>query len=186
MNRELKKSRLVAGAEIDGVILKKLDEHKDYRGSFTEIFNHRWNLDLDAVQWSLVRSAANVYRGMHFHKRHDEYFCLIQGECELGLKDMRSDSPTYLEWSKYELHGEDLAALVFPRGLLHGWYFPVASVHAQSVSESYVDYGKDDNWGVVWNDPDIGVPWSFDDPIVSHRAQDFPDLDSFKKAIAPF
>lgn len=186
MESEEKKSRLIAGTEIDGVVLKKLAEHQDHRGSFTEIFNHRWNLDLNAVQWSLVKSETNVYRGMHFHKRHDEYFCLIQGKCELGLKDMRSNSPTYLHWSLYELYGEDLAALVFPRGLLHGWYFHAPSIHAQSVSESYVDYGKDDNWGVVWNNPELGIPWSFKDPIVSKRAGDFPDLKSFIQGIAPF
>jgi dTDP-4-dehydrorhamnose 3,5-epimerase len=186
MIKAVKESRLIAGTEIFGVTLKKLKEHQDYRGSFTEIFNHRWDLDLEAVQWSLVKSEANVYRGMHFHKRHDEYFCLIQGKCELGLKDMRTESPTYLQWSLYELWAEDLAALVFPRGLLHGWYFFVPSIHAQSVSESYVDYGKDDNWGVVWNDPDLGIPWSFNDPKVSHRAGDFPDLESFIAGIAPF
>jgi dTDP-4-dehydrorhamnose 3,5-epimerase len=186
MGTSLKSSRLIAGTEIHGVFLKKLTEHKDFRGSFTEIFNHHWDLNLDAVQWSLVKSMANVFRGMHFHKRHDEYFCLIEGKCELGLKDMRSDSPTYLQWSLYELHGDDLAALIFPRGLLHGWYFPISSVHAQSVSESYIDYGKDDNMGVVWNDPNLGIPWSFETPIVSNRAGDFPDLDSFIKGIAPF
>jgi len=186
MSVKLKKSRMKAGSQISGVVLRHLAENKDYRGSFTEIFNHRWNLDLDAVQWSLVKSEANVYRGMHFHKRHDEYFCLIHGKCELGLKDMRSDSPTYLQWSQYELWAEDLTALIFPRGLLHGWYFPEPSIHAQSVSESYVDYGKDDNWGVVWNDPDLGIPWSFDEPIVSNRAGDFPDLKSFIAGIAPF
>jgi dTDP-4-dehydrorhamnose 3,5-epimerase len=99
MKTSLRESRLVAGIEIHGVTLKKLTEHKDNRGSFTEIFNHRWDLGLHAVQWSLVKSSVNVFRGMHFHKRHDEYFCLVDGKCELGLKDMRSDSPTYLQWS---------------------------------------------------------------------------------------
>ncbi|MBY5952696.1 dTDP-4-dehydrorhamnose 3,5-epimerase family protein [Algoriphagus marincola] len=183
---EAKKSRLIAGQEIEGVVLKTLKENIDYRGSFTEVFNHRWNLDLNAVQWSYVKSESNVFRGLHFHKRHDEYFCIVSGHCELGLKDMRPDSPTYLNWQLYELFGDDLAALVFPRGLLHGWYFFTPSVHLQSVSESYVDYGKDDNWGVYWNDKDLGIPWSFTDPIISTRASDFPDLLSFINAIGAF
>jgi dTDP-4-dehydrorhamnose 3,5-epimerase len=179
-------SRQIAGGDIDGVVLKKLKENVDLRGSFTEVYNHRWNIDLDAVQWSYVKSEANVFRGLHFHKRHDEYFCLVSGHSQLGLKDMRPNSPTYLNWQLYDLHGDDLAALIFPRGLLHGWYFFTKSLHLQSVSESYVDYGKDDNWGVYWNDPDLGFPWSFTDPVISTRAGDFPDLPSFIEAIGDF
>lgn len=179
-------SKQVSGGHIDGVVLKSLKENHDDRGSFTEIFNHRWEMDLNAVQWSLVKSDQNVYRGMHFHKRHDEYFCLIEGHCQLGLKDMRPHSPTYLSSALFELRGEDLAALIFPRGLLHGWYFFTKSVHIQSVSESYVDYGKDDNWGCAWNDPELGIPWSFENPLVSTRAGDFPNLKSFISGIGSF
>lgn len=179
-------SKQVAGLEIEGVVLKRLKENIDPRGSFTEVYNHRWDLDLQAVQWSYVKSEANVFRGLHFHKRHDEYFSLVSGHAQLGLKDMRPDSPTYLNWQLFDLHGDDMAALIFPRGLLHGWYFFTPSVHLQSVSESYVDYGKDDNWGVYWNDSDLGFPWSFTDPIISTRASDFPDLDSFIEAIGRF
>ena len=179
-------SKKIAGAEIAGVVLKNLKENEDYRGSFTEVYNHRWNLELEAVQWSYVKSEANVFRGLHFHKRHDEYFCLVSGHCQLGLKDMRPNSPTYLNWQLYELHGSDLSALIFPRGLLHGWFFFKPSIHLQSVSESYVDYGKDDNWGVYCKDPALGIPWGFTHPVLSNRASDFPTLDSFIEAIGDF
>jgi dTDP-4-dehydrorhamnose 3,5-epimerase len=176
----------IGGSEIDGVVFKQLKENEDHRGSFTEVYNHRWDLELEAVQWSYVKSEANVFRGLHFHKRHDEYFCLVSGHCQLGLKDMRPNSPTYLNWQLYDLHGSDLSALIFPRGLLHGWYFFTPSVHLQSVSESYVDYGKDDNWGVYWKDPALGIPWGFTHPVISNRASDFPTLDSFIEAIGDF
>jgi dTDP-4-dehydrorhamnose 3,5-epimerase len=179
-------SSLISGSQIDGVVLKNLKENADERGSFTEVFNHRWNLDLNAVQWSFVKSEPNVYRGMHFHKRHDEYFCLVEGHSQVGLKDMRPNSPTYLDWSLYDLRGQNLAALIFPRGLLHGWYFFTKSVHLQSVSESYLDYGKDDNWGCNWNDPELGIPWDFTNPVMSTRAGDFPTLKSFIEAVGDF
>lgn len=178
-----KTSRLISGEEIYQTELKKVKEHKDYRGSFSEIFQEYWNTCIEPVQWSLVKSKENVFRGMHLHKRHDEYFCLLTGHCLLALKDIRSGSPTEGAYSLYELFEEDLAALSFPKGLLHGWYFYTPSIHVQAVSEAYVDYGKDDNHGVIWNAPDLGIPWPMDEVVLSERAQDFPTEAELKDSL---
>lgn len=168
------KSRLVSGQTLNEVELFVLDEKKDDRGSFVEVFQKSWDSCIDPVQWSAVRSSPGVFRGMHLHKRHDEYFCLIQGHCLVGLKDLRSGSPTDGEYSLYELYGSDMAALTFPRGILHGWYFLESSTHLQAVSESYMDYGKDDNWGCKWNAPDLNIPWPMESVTLSSRASEFP------------
>ncbi|CCH54429.1 Spore coat polysaccharide biosynthesis protein spsL [Fibrisoma limi BUZ 3] len=167
---------LSAGQPLAGVDCKSLTEHQDQRGSFTEVFQQYWSTCLTPTQWSLVRSEPNVFRGMHLHQRHDEYFCLIEGHCLVGLYDARPDSPTRNQWALYELFGTDLKAIVFPRGLLHGWYFFTPSVHLQAVSESFVDYGHDDNHGCRWDDPDLGITWGITDPILSDRANSFPPL----------
>lgn len=170
-----KKSSLKSGRKISGVDLTSINEHCDDRGSFSEIFRNEWKTAINPVQWSAVRSNKNVLRGMHLHLRHDEYFCLVQGHCIVVLKDIRPDSPTHGHFSIYELFDSDLAALTFPRGIIHGWYFIEKSTHIQAVSESYSDYGKDDNWGVFWGAKDLGIPWPKIDPIVSQRSSDFPD-----------
>ncbi len=170
------KSVLVSGDTIADSALVDLSENKDFRGSFTEIFQRNWNTVLDPVQWSMVKSEENVFRGMHFHRRHDEYFCLIQGSCYLGLKDLRPKSETYGCVSLYFLSCRSLKSLIFPRGVLHGWYFPEPSIHIQAVSESYLDYGQEDNFGCRWDDPAIGIEWPFQNPILSTRAQDFGSL----------
>ncbi len=175
-------SSLIDGKVIDQSRLVKLNEHKDPRGSFTEIFQKNWGTVIDPVQWSFVKSEPHVFRGMHYHNRHDEYFCLIQGSCYLGLKDMRKDSPTYMQHALYYLTENDLAALTFPSGVMHGWYFPEKSLHIQSVSEAYVDYGKDDNFGCKWDDPDLGIPWPFEKVVLSERARNFGLL----KDLPPF
>ena len=169
-------SSLIAGKQIQGARLKFLDEHKDYRGSFIEIFEQKEDIGVKPTQWSLVKSEANVFRGMHLHKRHDEYFCITQGACLVGLKDIRPESPTYFQSSLYQLSGNDLASLVFPKGVLHGWYFFEPSIHIQAVSESYRDYGHDDNWGCYWGDPELDIPWNFENPVISERSKNFPNL----------
>ncbi|MEQ8713916.1 MAG: dTDP-4-dehydrorhamnose 3,5-epimerase family protein [Cyclobacteriaceae bacterium] len=179
----MKQSKLISGKKIQDCQFVLLDEKSDHRGSFTEVFQKHWNTCLDPVQWSFVRSEAEVFRGMHLHLRHDEYFCLTQGHCYLGLKDLREDSTTYGAYSLYELFEDSLAALVFPRGLLHGWYFTKPSLHIQAVSESYIDYGKDDNWGCRWDAPDLGIPWPFKSSRLSKRAQGFPDVKTLHEVI---
>ena len=89
MKAAIAESRIISGSPIADSELIKLIEHPDSRGSFTEVFVKKWGTILDPVQYSVVKSEAEVLRGMHFHRRHDECFCLIKGHCYLGLKDMR-------------------------------------------------------------------------------------------------
>lgn len=177
----MSESRLISGEEIQDCQFRILDERKDHRGSFTEVFQKHWGTCLEPAQWSFVKSEPKVFRGMHLHLRHDEYFCLVSGHGYLGLKDLREDSNTYGAYSLYELFGDSLAALVFPRGLLHGWCYTEPSFHIQAVSESYIDYGKDDNWGCKWNAEGLDIPWPIDDVVLSGRADTFPELNILTK-----
>ena len=179
-------SSLISGSPIDGVELRKLTEHTDHRGSFAEVFQRHWGTCMAPVQWSVVKSAPQVFRGMHLHLRHDEYFSLLTGHAYVGLKDVRKGSPTDGVYALYELHADDIAAIIFPRGLLHGWYFLEPSIHLQAVSEAYADYHSDDNWGVYWNAADLGIPWPFKTATVSHRAGDFPTEAQLRQEVTAF
>lgn len=174
-------SRQVAGGQIVGVEFKIFRVNADHRGCFTEVFQEHWGMCLKPVQWSIVHSKPGVFRGMHLHRRHGEYFAVVSGRACVGLKDMRPGSPTEGVWSLFELTGVQLACVVIPFGLLHGWYFPEQTIHLQAVSEAYVDYHKDDNLGCQWNDPDLGIPWPQKEAILGSRAQGFP---SFKELAA--
>lgn len=177
------KSTQIAGTQLHQVKLVSLKEHKDSRGSFTEIFQDHWGTVLKPVQWSVVKSEANVFRGMHYHQRHDEYFCLIDGHCVLGLRDLRAGSPTQHQSALFELFGDDPAALIFPKGMLHGWYFHTPALHIQSVSEAYVDYGGDDNWRCAWDDPELELPWGIENPILTDAASNAPSLRTLVAAL---
>ncbi|MGJ8661298.1 MAG: dTDP-4-dehydrorhamnose 3,5-epimerase family protein [Bacteroidota bacterium] len=177
------KSEQVAGAKIDGVDFRKLKMNHDDRGTFTEVFQKSWDTVITPCQWSAVTSKANTLRGCHLHMRHDEYFCLLSGEVTLGLRDERPDSATYGHWQMYRLYGEDLAALTFPVGIIHGWYFHKLSTHIQAVSESYVDYGTDDNFGVHWSDKELEIPWDFTNPLIAERSANFGSLSELREQI---
>lgn len=169
-------SKQLAGSNLQGVELRELNEACDNRGSFTETFADHWGVGISPMQWSMVRSENHVLRGLHIHQRHNEYFCLIEGHCLVGLYDARLTSSTYKHYALYELFGTDLKAIIFPAGLLHGWYFYTPSIHLQAVSESYDTYGCDDNFGCRWDDPAVSIPWGISNPILSKRAANFPPL----------
>jgi dTDP-4-dehydrorhamnose 3,5-epimerase len=165
-----------AGHPLLGVHLFRLDQNPDERGSFTEIFQQHWESSIEPVQWSAVKSEPGVLRGMHLHLRHDELFCLIQGRCLVGLRDLRRDSPTHGLSCLLDLNADQMTTLTFPRGILHGWYFSQSSIHLQAVSETFSKYHDDDNWGCAWNDPDLQIPWGFSSAAISARAARFPKL----------
>ena len=176
MGAVVERAFLKAGGVIAGARLRPLDVKRDARGSFTEIFYSSWDTGIAPAQWSLVRSAPGVLRGMHLHRRHDEYFLVVAGRASVGLKDLRPGSPTHGVSSLYELDGELPACLSFPRGILHGWYFHAETLHVQAVSETYSEYGEDDNLGCHWSDPALGIPWPERPTLVAARAAAFPPL----------
>lgn len=173
-------SELSSGIALDGVKLVRLARNEDERGAFTEVFCAHWDSGIDPSQWSLVESEAGVLRGMHVHRRHDEYFMVISGRVTVGLRDLRPDSPTLDKVATYELTSPD-CFVSFPRGLAHGWLFHEKTIHLQSVSESYVDYNLDDNLGCAWNDPELGIEWPFEPTIISPKAAAFPSLKPFQR-----
>lgn len=168
---------LRAGHALNGVVLRTLQGNRDHRGCFTEFHSDRWANPFAPAQWSLVESRPGTLRGMHLHRRHDESVLLIQGRVFVGLRDIRPGSPTEHRSALYELCGDDRAAILFPRGLVHGWYFTEPSVHIQAVSETYPEYHGDDNLGCHWSDPALEIPWPGRPSLVAERADAFPGLD---------
>jgi len=168
--------RYLSGRPLAGVRIQPLSAHHDARGSFMEVFQDYWQGPIDPVQWSVVHSRRNVIRGPHIHLGHDEYFMTVRGRALVGLRDIRPDSPTRDTSCLIEIAAESPAAVLFPRGLLHGWYFPEETIHLQAVSESYRDYHANDNLGCCWSDPELEIPWPCTDPILSERAEQFLSL----------
>jgi dTDP-4-dehydrorhamnose 3,5-epimerase len=177
------KEALRSGIPLHGVELRRLQPNRDERGAFTEIFSQEWRLGIAPTQWSVVATVARALRGMHLHLRHDEYFCAVQGKCCVGLYDLRPESPTRGQHALIELEGDELACLVFPSGLVHGWYFFEDSLHLQAVSESYVSYHPDDNLTCYWADKTLSIPWPDTSPIVSQRAANAPSLEELARIV---
>jgi len=169
---------------IAGVSLFLLAVHPDSRGSFTEVFRQEWlPPGAQMLQANLSRSRAGVLRGLHFHRRQADYWCISSGKALVGLFDLRRGSPTAGKRAEIRLDaGEGSRSLYIPKGVAHGFYAET-DVLLQYLVDQY--YTGGDEFGVAWDDPDVGIEWPARDPILSDRDRSNPPLaDVLKDATA--
>ena len=148
---------------IEGLCVIEPAVHGDSRGYFMETYNandmKEAGLDVLFVQDNQSMSTKGVLRGLHFQKQYPQakLVRVIKGAVFDVAVDMRAGSPTY---GKY--HGEILTAdnrkqFFVPRGFAHG--FLVLSDTAEFCYKCDDFYHPNDEGGVAWNDPDIGIQW---------------------------
>src|SRR5258705_5913212 len=111
-----------------GFKLQARPTHLDERGGLTELFREEWDLGPKAHQWNMVRSHANVLRGVHVHREHVDYLAMTSGEMVLGLHYLRPDSRTHRLSVTLRLQSEDIHLASIPCVVAHGFSFPEAAV----------------------------------------------------------
>ncbi len=163
----------------DGVALHRLEPHADARGVFTELFRDSWGLEVAPVQWNVVRSEANVLRGVHAHWRHADYLTVVAGRATIGLHDLREGSPTEGLGTAVELIADAAAALAIPTGVAHGFFFHEPSIHIYGVSH---EWDPSDELGCRWDDPALGITWPCAAPLLSERDRDLGPLSELRDA----
>lgn len=137
--------------------------HGDSRGYFMETYNrrdmHAAGLDVTFVQDNQSMSRKGVLRGLHFQKNHPQckLVRVIRGEVFDVAVDLREGSETFGRWHGELLSAQNRRQLLVPRGFAHG--FLVLSDEAEFCYKCDDFYHPDDEGGLAWNDPCIGVVW---------------------------
>ena len=169
---------------LSGVVIVKNRVFADDRGFFMETYNQKRfdsvGLPSNFVQDNHSRSTKGVVRGLHYQ------FPLWQGKLVRVLSgaiydvavDIRPDSTTYGQWYGVELNDENHLQLYIPPGFAHG--FATLSDSADVTYKCTSMYKAEDDAGIAWNDPDIGVDWPVDDPIVSDKDANAPRLSQIQ------
>lgn len=160
---------------IEGVHLIPLTPHPDSRGSFTEVYRRELVPGMrEMLQGNLSLSYANVLRGLHFHRRQADYWCVLTGTAFVGLFDLRVGSPTEGKKAEITMVAEEQRhGLYIPKGVAHGFYAQT-DIQLQYLVDQY--FTGEDEFGVMWNDLDLGIEWPGRDPILSERDQANPSL----------
>jgi dTDP-4-dehydrorhamnose 3,5-epimerase len=170
---------------IEGVKLAPLTAHADDRGAVTEIMRRTWIEGArEMVQSNLSVSRANVLRGVHFHRKQADYWCFLSGTGFVGLSDLRPGSPTEGKAAGIRIPADEgLRGLYIPRGVAHGFYAETALQLLYFVDEPYTG---EDEFGVAWDDPDLGIDWPVRDPMLSERDRSNPSLAEARPDAPPY
>ena len=158
---QIKVEKNMAG--IEGLCVIEPAVHGDSRGYFMETYNRQdmeeAGIDINFVQDNQSMSTKGVLRGLHFQKHFPQckLVRVIRGAVYDVAVDLRSGSGTYGKWYGIELTEENKKQFLIPRGFAHG--FLVLSDTAEFCYKCDDFYHANDEGGLAWNDPEIGIRW---------------------------
>ena len=148
---------------IEGLCVITPTVHGDNRGYFMETYSQRdmeeAGFRIPFVQDNQSMSVKGVLRGLHFQKQYPQtkLVRVIRGEVFDVAVDLRSASPTFGKWHGEILTEENRRQFLIPRGFAHG--FLVLSDTAEFFYKCDDFYHPNDEGGMAWNDPAIGIIW---------------------------
>ena len=165
--------------DLPGVVIIEPRVFNDARGFFFESYNaERYaQAGLPAfVQDNHSGSIPGTIRGLHYQFRRPQgkLVRVIRGLVWDVAVDIRRGSATFGRWVGVELSADNRRQLYIPPGFAHGFCVPKEPVEYEYKCTTY--YAPDDERGVRWNDPALGISWPVRDPIMSDRDRAWPRL----------
>lgn len=148
---------------IEGLYLIHPKVFGDNRGYFMETYNYNdykaAGIDMEFVQDNQSASKKGVLRGLHFQLNYpqDKLVRVVNGEVFDVAVDLREGSETFGKWFGVTLSAENKKQFFIPKDFAHG--FIVLSDYAEFCYKVTDFYHPNDEGGLLWNDPDIGVEW---------------------------
>lgn len=177
--------------ELKDCFILEPDRFGDDRGYFSPYFIQKQLDELGfsrVVQANRSKSAKGVVRGLHFQKDpkcQAKIVEVIKGSAYDVVVDMRIDSPTYGKSTVVKLTDENNRQLFVPRGFAHGF----VSLEDDTIFQYLIDndYAQKMEGGILWNDPDLNIPWNkifeendIETPLLSDKDQIHPLLKDNK------
>ncbi|MDA8421766.1 MAG: dTDP-4-dehydrorhamnose 3,5-epimerase [Nitrospiraceae bacterium] len=167
--------------ELPGPLLICPKIFDDGRGFFLELYKHSEftsaGITEHLVQDNYSKSSQGVLRGLHFQKTpkaQGKLVMCMQGRIYDAAVDIRKGSPHYGKWVGAELTSENRFQLYVPPGFAHG--FQVLSETAEVMYKCTDEYSPQNERGIIWNDPDIGILWPIPNPVLSTKDKVNPRL----------
>jgi dTDP-4-dehydrorhamnose reductase/dTDP-4-dehydrorhamnose 3,5-epimerase len=161
--------------EIEDVLVIEPRVFGDYRGWFTETYSKvkfkKLGIDIDFIQDNHSMSAQKgTLRGFHFQMNPKAQTKLVR--CTKGkildvAVDLRKGSPTYKKWIGVELSEDNKKQLFAPKGFAHGFLTLTDNVEVQYKVDEY--YAPEYDRSIRFDDPQIGVDWGIENPILSEK-----------------
>jgi dTDP-4-dehydrorhamnose 3,5-epimerase len=165
---------------LSGVVLIEPDVHRDARGYFLETYHQKkyqaGGVPDPFVQDNHSSSVHGTLRGLHAQLQYPQgkLVRVLDGEIYDVAVDLRPGSPTFGRWIGEVLSSTNFRQLYVPQGFAHG--FLVLSETADVQYKCTDVYHPEDEISLLWNDPEIGVAWPLDEPLLNDKDRDAPRL----------
>jgi dTDP-4-dehydrorhamnose 3,5-epimerase len=181
--------RIQENKSLSGVMEILMEPFSDQRGFLMRIFDENifreFNIPIYWVQENLSMNLhKNTIRGLHFLLRpHTDGKLLrcTKGEIYDVIVDLRKDSPTLGKWDSYYLREDDYRWIYIPKGFAHG-YCSITD-HSEIIYKHDSYYQKEADCGIRWNDPEIGITWPCNKPLISEKDQKLQSFNEFISTI---
>ena len=166
--------------ELKGLMVIEPDCFGDQRGFFMETWQKERYCELgigeEFVQDNLSYSEHGILRGLHYQKPQGQgkLVFVIEGEVYDVAVDIRKGSPTFGRWAGHYLSGDNKRQLFIPAGFAHG--FCVTGEKALFAYKCTDYYNRESEKGVIYNDPDLGIKWPVETPVISDKDRELPRL----------
>ncbi len=168
--------------DLPGVVRVEPAVFQDHRGFFLETYHREkyaaGGIDEVFVQDNHSRSKHGTLRGLHAQGRFPQGKLVraVEGAIFDVAVDIRRGSPTFGRWVGFELTAENFQQLYVPPGFAHG--FCVLTESAQVEYKCTELYRPGDELAVRWDDPEIGIRWPVDQPVLSAKDAAAPRLSA--------
>lgn len=168
--------------KLPGVYIIEPQVFGDHRGWFMESWSQKkmsdYGFDIGFVQDNQSYTAKKgTLRGIHFQQypmSQSKLVRVVRGSVMDVAVDLRKDSSTYKQWVAVELSAENMRQLLIPQGFGHA--FLTLTDDVEFVYKCDNLYCKDLDRNIRFDDPEIGIEWGIDDPILSDKDASAPYL----------
>ena len=161
---------------LPGVLVLFPAVSRDERGFFLELYRESTLPQLRFVQDNFSFSKAGVLRGLHYQESPHKQGKLVQvlrGSIFDVAVDVRRGSPTFGKWHSEKLTEVNHHQMYIPPGFAHGFY---ARQDSDVMYKCTAYYDAASERSIAWNDPDIGIKWPAENPVLSERDARAPML----------
>jgi dTDP-4-dehydrorhamnose 3,5-epimerase len=167
---------------LKGLLIIEPVVYTDSRGHFVETYQDLRYREMGVadnfVQDNLAFSHKDVLRGLHFQIKSPQAKLIqaISGEIYDVAVDVRPGSATFGQWFSVQLSAQNRRQLLVPAGFAHGYC--VLTETATVIYKCSDYYHPEDEGGVLWSDPAIGIDWPVRRPVVSDKDEGLPLLET--------
>jgi dTDP-4-dehydrorhamnose 3,5-epimerase len=172
----------VTSSKLQGAVLLEQVVHGDHRGFFMESYNDQLmkqhGLNYHFIQDNQSLSALpGVLRGLHYQlnpKAQTKLIRVISGAIYDVILDIRQGSPTFGKWESFILSEHNHRQLLVPKGFAHGFCTLVPNTQVLYKVDEH--YSPENDRGILWSDPALGIDWPTSNPTLSDKDQRHPLL----------